>query len=102
MPIEHWGTGGVSFVGKDAVDLYRMLTLLKGLEFEIKTGMRLTAKAPTCYSIIKREYGFKGNKQKVLEQFEAYYQVMKNKVAVVDRSIERKPIIHDQDPSSLS
>ncbi len=100
MPIEH-REGATSIVGKEAIDLYRMATLLNGLRFEMKTGMRLTAKAPTCYSIIKREYGFRGNRQKVLEQFEAYYQVMKNKVAIVDRSIERKPIIHDQDPSSM-
>lgn len=82
MPVYHHKDGGFLLTG-EAVDFYRMATLLNGLKLEMK-GLRLTAKAPTCYSIIKKEYGFKGNRQKVLEQFEAYFNVMKSKVAHVD------------------
>ena len=47
----------------------RYKTLLLGLQSEIR-GLRLTNKARTCYSIIKSEFGLKGNKQRVLEQYE--------------------------------
>ena len=50
------------------VNLARMLTLLQGLEIEIM-GMRLTSKGRTCYSMIKREYGLKGSRKKVYDQF---------------------------------
>tara|TARA_A100000172_G_C3028918_1_gene105908 strand:+ start:1107 stop:1304 length:198 start_codon:yes stop_codon:yes gene_type:complete len=46
---------------------YRLLTLKQGLEMEIK-GLRLT-RGRTCYSIIKQEFGLKGNKKKVYDQF---------------------------------
>ena len=50
---------------------YKMKWLLIGLRAEVKgNGMRLTAKAPTCYSQVKKLFGYKGNKQKVLDQFE--------------------------------
>lgn len=82
MPIYHYESGSKMLTG-EGIDLYRMATLLSGLKLEMK-GLRLTAKAPTCYSIVKREYGFKGNREKVLEQFEAYVQVMKSKVNHVE------------------
>ena len=56
------------FATKNSVNVYRMLTLQQGLAMEMK-GMRLTRKAPTCYSIIKKEYGLKGNRQRVFDQF---------------------------------
>ena len=46
----------------------RLLMLRQGLTLETK-GLRLT-RGRTAYSIIKEEFGFKGNKIKVLEQFE--------------------------------
>jgi hypothetical protein len=51
---------------------YRILTMRKGLILEVRYngGFKLTAKAPTCYSMVKREFGFKGNRNKVLYQFE--------------------------------
>tara|TARA_R100000388_G_C7101544_1_gene92323 strand:- start:166 stop:372 length:207 start_codon:yes stop_codon:yes gene_type:complete len=45
-----------------------MLTLQQGLAMELK-GIRLTRKAPTCYATIKREYGLKGSRQRVFDQF---------------------------------
>ena len=52
-----------------AIASLRYKTLLIGLKSEIR-GLRLTNKARTCYSIIKSEFGLKGNKQRVLEQYE--------------------------------
>jgi len=51
------------------INALRAHTLRIGLESEIKHKMRLTSKAPTCYTIIKRELGFKGNKRKVYAQY---------------------------------
>ena len=40
------------------IDAFRMLTIRMGLRAEM-AGMRLTAKAPSCLSIVKREFGIK-------------------------------------------
>lgn len=87
MPITHH-SGGTSFDGKQAIDLYRMATLLSGIRMEYRTNgkLRLTGKGPSCYTIIKREYGFKGNRRVVLDQFEDYFQVMKSKVEIIDET----------------
>lgn len=47
---------------------WRERTLLRGLQFEIRTGGKMTRGA-SCYTIIKKQYGFKGNKANVLAQF---------------------------------
>lgn len=57
----------LAFVGPKAVNIYRMMTLAHGLRGEIQ-GMRLT-RGRTCYSIIKEEFGLRGRKQRVLDQF---------------------------------
>jgi hypothetical protein len=66
MPIEI-NKHSTSITGK-SVMFYRMLHLKMGLAMEMK-GMRLTAKAPPCFKIIKQEFGLKGTKQAVYEQF---------------------------------
>ena len=50
------------------IDTYRAQTILRGLYMETKHNMRLTAKAPSCYSLAKKEFGLKGNKVKVYNQ----------------------------------
>ena len=50
--------------------LYRLLTLRAGLRLELR-GLKVS-KGRTCYAIIKQEFGFKGDKSSVLEQFENY------------------------------
>jgi hypothetical protein len=52
----------------EQIDTYRAQMILNGLYMEVKHNMRLTAKAPTCYSLAKKEYGLKGNKIKVYNQ----------------------------------
>jgi len=50
----------------------RLLTILHGLKLEIKIpGMRLTAKAPKCSTILRKEFGLSGKPPKLLAQFEA-------------------------------
>ena len=70
---------GIIAQGTDQTGLYRMNMLRIGLEAEIR-GMRLTRKARTCYSLIKSEYGLKGSKAKVLDQFMEILKAEEKKV----------------------
>ena len=74
MPIEQ-SAGGTMITGESIMH-YRLLTLIQGLKAEIR-GMRLTSKGRTCYSIIKSEYGLKGNKEKVLVQIQEIMDTIK-------------------------
>lgn len=70
------------FMGPEAVDLYRMSMLLHGMKVELQ-GRRLTAKAPSCFTIVKKQYKLKGTKQQIVDQFEKLLQEAKTKVEVV-------------------
>lgn len=48
------------------IEVFHMKTQMKALELEIK-GMK--SRRGSIYAFIKSNYGLKGNKQKVLEQF---------------------------------
>jgi len=52
----------------EKIQMAKYLTMRSGLQLEIK-GMRLT-RGLSCYKMIKDRFGLKGNKQKVLDQFE--------------------------------
>ena len=52
----------------EQIDAFRLRALRGALKLEI-LGMRRGGRS--VYSIVKEEFGFKGNKQKVLEQLEA-------------------------------
>ena len=52
----------------EKIEAYRLATLRTGLKLEIK-GMRLS-RGRTCYSILK-SMGYKGSREKVLEQVAA-------------------------------
>lgn len=69
MAIEKTETGAIIFTN-ESVNIYRLLTIRAGLKAEAM-GMRLTRKAPSCLSIVKKEFGFKGNLAKVTAQYEA-------------------------------
>lgn len=68
MPIES-NAGGITITGPEIRTVYRALVLRSGLKLEIKG---LSKRGPSCYSIIKKELGFRGSKQRVLDQYEAY------------------------------
>ena len=51
------------------IELFRLLTLRKGLELEIK-GLKKRGKS--CYQIIKSEFDLKGNKINVYNKFTDY------------------------------
>ena len=56
------------------VEFYRLLTLRSALELEI---LGMNRRGQSVYSIIKQEFGFKGNKQKVYDQIDAHIQKIK-------------------------
>jgi len=56
---------GFCISGEENVRNVRILTLRAALKLELK-GMK--SRGSSAYSIIKREFGFKGSKAKVLEQ----------------------------------
>ena len=56
----------------DKMDILQLSTLHLGLQTEAK-GYKLTRKVrgqSSCNAVVKKLFGFKGNKQKVLQQFE--------------------------------
>lgn len=52
--------------GESNIANARILTLRAGLKLETK-GLKIS-RGRSCYAIVKEEFGFKGNKQSVLEQ----------------------------------
>ena len=59
------------FVGPSAVNIFRMEMILRGLKFEHEfPGARMTAKAPKCSTIVRRDYGLMGKHAALIEQFE--------------------------------
>jgi hypothetical protein len=62
-------SGGIMLTTPAQINAFRAHTLRVGLESEIRSGMKLTNKAPSCYTIIKRERGFKGSKVRVYAQY---------------------------------
>ena len=61
--------GGFTIDGAH-IELFRLLTMRSGLNLEIKTGMKLS-RGRTCYALAK-DLGFRGSREKVLAQLEAY------------------------------
>ena len=52
----------------EKIQLFRLLALKSALQLEINTSLRRRGRS--AYAIIKEEFGFKGNKKRVLQQFE--------------------------------
>ena len=58
------------------IQAFRLLTIRQGLKAE-RVGMRLTSRAPSCLSIVKKEFGIKAKTAKeALPLFEAYLQTL--------------------------
>ena len=69
MAIQTYDDGGFVITGDDTYK-FKLLALHKALLLETK-GMKLSRNLPSVYSTVKKEYGFKGSKVKVLAQFES-------------------------------
>lgn len=53
----------------EQIELFRLLAMRGALKLEL-VGMK--RRGQSVYSLIKEEFGFKGNKQKVFDQFELF------------------------------
>ena len=62
---------GFCIVGKENVHNARILTLRSALKLEVNTGLKMS-RGISPFAIIKREFGFKGNKARVLEQLNIF------------------------------
>jgi len=58
----------------EKIDLFRFLSLRSALKLET---LGLKRSVQSAYSIIKQEFGFKGNKKSVLQQMEELIAEMK-------------------------
>ena len=71
--IEFHGSGYM--ITGEHIPLYRLMVMVSGLRMEVK-GYRV-ARGRTCYAMAKSEFGFKGNKAKVLAQLEEHVEAVK-------------------------
>ena len=88
------GPGGTSFVGPDAVDLYRAITLKVALGFYVKTKMLMTRNAtPTTLLTIATEYTGKaykrGQHQIAHDDLVIWIETMKAAMPVIDQDGEQ-------------
>ena len=58
--------GGIVIEGKESINLYRVMALEKMLKLEL---MGMKHSRGSVFAVVKSEYGLKGNKQKVYDQF---------------------------------
>jgi|TARA_R110000824_G_scaffold368330_1_gene557625 hypothetical protein len=71
--------GGGYMITGEHIPLYRLKVMASGLKLETQ-GLRLS-RGRTCYAMAKSEFGFKGNKKKVLAQLEAHIEDVEAKLA---------------------
>ena len=69
MTVQTFDNDGYIVTG-DSIPKYRLLMLRQALKMEMK-GLRISSRGPTTYSIIKKEFGLKGSREKVLVAFES-------------------------------
>ena len=62
----------MSVITGDDIPAFRLCVLRAGLRFEIRTGMRVSNKTPKCSTIVRKEFGFKGNPARLLAQLEQW------------------------------
>lgn len=69
--------------GPEAVKAFRLRTMLVGLKFEAKTGMRMT-RGVSCKTLAKQETGLKTNKvEKLVEALQAKLDAQIDKCLVI-------------------
>lgn len=63
------------------IDTYRLVAMRSALGLEV-LGMK--TRGGSVYALVKREFGFKGNKQKVFDLFNEYVDEHKRKEGYLD------------------
>ena len=59
-------------VENNQINKFRILCLKSGFRMETVGLQVARGSRPTCYSMVKKEFGFKGSKIKVLNQLEKW------------------------------
>lgn len=67
--------------GTPQIMMTRALSMKHALRLEVRSGLKVSNKF-NVYQLVKQEFGFKGSKQKVLEQLEAYIEKKLEKIYV--------------------
>ena len=75
--------GGGFIVDGPHISLYRILVQISAIKLECK-GLRYSGGSVTAK--VKKEYGFKGNREKVLAQLQDYYERVSAAQMEQDRS----------------
>lgn len=63
----------ITITGMPQIMMTRALALKHALRLEVKSGLKVSNRF-NAYKIAKEEFGFKGSKQKVLEQLEQWVE----------------------------
>ena len=61
-------------VENNQINKFRILCLKSWLRMETVGLQVARGSRPTCYSMVKKEFGFKGNKINVLKQLESWIE----------------------------
>ena len=81
MSIERMDSGSIGITGEESIALYRLMTLKRGIMMEAN-GIRLT-RGRTCLAIVKSEFGWKGNRDKILALLEEKIEWMSSQPVVI-------------------
>jgi hypothetical protein len=69
--------------GSEAIEVYRIATIISGMKLEM-LGMRLSRKAPSCFTIARKQYGLKGNKASLFAQMQQILIDQRAKVSIIN------------------
>ena len=69
--------------GSEAIEVYRIATIISGMRLEM-LGMKLSRKAPSCFTIARKQYGLKGNKASLFAQMQQVLNDQRAKVSIIN------------------
>lgn len=71
MPIVTDKAGNAVMMTGNGIEVFRLAQLLSGLRLEQRMpGMRMSSKVPKATTIARKQYGLKGNADKLIKQVE--------------------------------
>lgn len=81
----------IMITGTPQIMMTRALALKHALRLEVRSGLKVSNRF-NAYQIVKEEFGFKGSKQKVLAQLEAWIE---HKIQRIHQPEEKPTSIYD-------
>lgn len=85
MAVEKIGNDGFVVTGEDDIQSLRMMTQIRALDLEVRTGLRMSNKF-NLLKALKQEYGLKSTKKKdaIIEMKKIFNQRFEKKFYEVD------------------